>query len=160
MLRPNSVRIQPSRVLLFISIIAFTLCLVSIVTANISGWFAVFLVITVIGYMAYLLRKYVFLCSADSIVEMSWQDDGWWLRQKSGQEIEVELRSASVITAQYSLLCFDSLDPESRPDFLKAHWFSAKCLTYFVPTYRVLLFFDSSDHESLRRMRVCALQAL
>lgn len=140
MFRPDAVFISSSRYALFFCVLLFSLCFLSISLTSLAGFSFVFFVITTV-FLVYLLRQYVFLINASAIVELVWKDAGWWLTQKNGQVIETEISLSSVVTQNCLLLCFSSLENTSK-------------------TYRVLLFPDSVDEESLRRLRVCVLQAL
>ncbi len=150
MFRPDCVDIKPSRqCFVFIGLLVF-LCLLSGWLANVNSVFFL-LLISLLVVARYLFRQYVFLLNTQAVVGVVWKASGWWLLLKNGEMKAVFLDSASVVSRHVLFLSFVD---EAEGD-TKRRWFNK----WGSHRHSVLLFADSADSKSLRRLRVCVLQA-
>lgn len=150
MYRPDYCLLQPSRYLQSLFVLVAGLALLAIGLAAIPVWLQLPLMVAVVVYTAYLIRRYARLSLPLSVVAIYWDEQGWQLRLRSGDKLEVLPGDQRFFGEQLLLLEFSCERQRFTVPLFADAWACSESESNAGPT-------AGKVPASLRRLRVCLI---
>ncbi len=151
MFRPDCWLLQPCRYLQGLFMLVAGLALLAVALAAIPLWLQLMLMLAVLSYGVVLIRRYAWLSHRLSVVAIYWDEQGWRLRLRCGEQLAVLPGSQRFWGDRLLLLEFISAAGQhfAVPLFVGSQarteaWANGGAKTEQVP-------------GSLRRLRVCLI---